>query len=116
MSAEAILREALDRWKAGIDGGAPRQVADAFTDDAIFQGLHPYSVGRQGVTDYYASQPSGMTVSYRILETREPAADVVLGYVEADFAFTAKPPVHLHLGVLVAHRADGWRISYYQAS
>jgi uncharacterized protein (TIGR02246 family) len=116
MNAEEILRDALDRWKAGVDAGDSRQVADVFTDDAIFQGLRPYSVGRQGIADYYASQPSGITVSYRILETREPAADVVLGYVNADFTFMDQPPVHLHLGVLVSRGLDGWRISHYQAS
>ena len=57
---EEILRGALDRWKAGIDAEEPERVAEVFTGDAIFQGLHPYSVGRQGVIDYYASQPRGM--------------------------------------------------------
>ena len=47
-----VLREVLDRWKAGIDAGAPERIAEVFTEDAIFQGLHPYSVGRQGVVDY----------------------------------------------------------------
>ncbi len=35
----------------------PQRVAEVFTEDAIFQGLRPYSVGRQGVVDYYAAQP-----------------------------------------------------------
>ena len=51
------LRDALDRWKAGIDAHQPERVSEVFTEDAIFQGLRPYSVGRQGVIDYYASQP-----------------------------------------------------------
>src|ERR1700730_2412701 len=79
------LRDALDRWKAAIDAHEPERVADVFTEDAIFQGLRPYSVGRQGVIDYYASQPSGMTVDYEILQTRPLAPDRVLGYVHADF-------------------------------
>ena len=40
------LRDALDRWKAAIDAHEPERVADVFTEDAIFQGLSPYSVGR----------------------------------------------------------------------
>jgi hypothetical protein len=76
---EEILRGTLDQWRAGIDAGEPERVADVFTDDAVFQGLHPYSVGRQGVADYYASQSSGMTVTYRILEMRRPTEDLVLG-------------------------------------
>jgi hypothetical protein len=65
-----VLRDVMDRWKSGIDGGQPQRVANVFAEDAVFQGLRPYSVGRQGVIDYYASQPRGMTVTYRILETR----------------------------------------------
>jgi SnoaL-like domain len=53
------LRDALDRWKAGIDAQEPERVADVFAEDTIFQGLRPYSVGRQGVIDYYASQSPG---------------------------------------------------------
>lgn len=116
MNAERILRDTLDRWKAGIDAGNPERVADAFADDAIFQGLRPYSVGPQGVADYYGAQPAGMTVTYRILENRQPAADVVLGYVAAEFGYPDRASVHLNLGVLVTRGIDGWRISHYQAS
>ncbi len=113
---EEILRGTLDQWRAEIDAGEPERVADVFTDDAVFQGLHPYSVGRQGVADYYASQPSGMTVTYRILEMRRPTEDLVLGYVLADFAFPDRPAVSLTLGVLVTHTDAGWRILHYQVS
>ena len=75
-----------------------------FTEDAIFQGLRPYSVGRDGVADYYDSQPLGMTVTYRMLETRRPTEDLVLGYVRADFAFPDRATVSLNLGVLVTAR------------
>jgi uncharacterized protein (TIGR02246 family) len=111
-----VLRETLDRWKADIDAQRPERVAEVFTEDAIFQGLHPYTVGRQGVVDYYASQPPGMTVTYQILETRRPADDVVLGYVTADFAFPDLPTVSVYLGVLVKYADGGWRIVHYQAS
>lgn len=57
---EAILRGVLDQWKAAVDGHEPEQVAARFTEDAIFQGLHPYSVGRPGIAAYYASQPVGL--------------------------------------------------------
>jgi uncharacterized protein (TIGR02246 family) len=110
------LRDALDRWKAGIDEQRPERVAQVFTEDAIFQGLRPYSVGRQGVTDYYASQSPGMTVDYQILQTRRLAADQVLGYVHADFAFPDRPTVSVFLGVVVKQTEDGWSIAYYQAS
>ena len=110
-----ILRRVLDRWKAAIDAQEHERVAAVFTDDAIFQGLHPYSVGRQGVADYYAAQPRGIAVTYQILETRRPSNDLVLGYVSAQFTFPERPAVNVNLGVL-ATRGDGWRIMHYQAS
>jgi uncharacterized protein (TIGR02246 family) len=111
-----ILHEVLDRWKAGIDAGAPQRVAEVFTENAIFQGLHPYSVGRRGVVEYYSAQPPGMTVTYRVLETRRPADDLVLGYAKADFAFPDRPTVDVYLGVLLERGDDGWRIGHYQVS
>src|SRR4051794_29877881 len=56
----AILHGVLDQWKAAVDEHEPQQVASRFTEDAIFQGLHPYSVGRPGIAAYYDSQPIGM--------------------------------------------------------
>jgi uncharacterized protein (TIGR02246 family) len=98
-ATERILRATLDQWKAGIDAHEPQRVAAVFTEDAIFQGLRPYAVGRQGVADYYDGQPRGMTVTYRILETRRPAEELVLGYVRADFAFPDGHTVGLHFAV-----------------
>jgi uncharacterized protein (TIGR02246 family) len=111
-----ILRGVLDQWKAGVDAHAPQKVAAVFTEDAIFQGLRPYSVGRDGVAEYYDSQPLGMTVIYRILETRRPTADLVVGYVRADFAFPDRATISLNVGVVVANTENGWRILQYQAS
>jgi hypothetical protein len=82
---ETILRSVLDEWKAAADAHDPQRVAAIFTNDAIFQGLHPYSVGPQGVADYYASQPLGMTATYRILETRRPTDNLILAYLSVDF-------------------------------
>jgi uncharacterized protein (TIGR02246 family) len=111
-----ILSEVLDRWKAGIDTEQPDRVAEVFAQDAVFQGLRPYSVGRQGVHDYYASQRPGMTVAYRILERRTLADDLVLGYIAADFSFPDRPTVRTNLGVLARRDGSGWSITYYQAS
>ncbi|GED83174.1 hypothetical protein [Streptomyces sp. 6-11-2] len=114
--SEAILRGVLDQWKAAVDAHEPRLVASHFTEDAIFQGLRPYSVGRQGVVDYYESQPPGMTAAYRILETRQPADNLVLGYLSVDFSFTDRPTLGVKLGVLVKRTEDGWYINHYQVS
>jgi uncharacterized protein (TIGR02246 family) len=113
---EAVLREVLDRWKGAVDAHAPEQAAAVFTEDAIFQGLHPYSVGRAGVAEYYASQPLGMTAAYRILEARQLADDLVLGYLTVDFAFTDRPTTTVYLSILARRAADGWYISHYQVS
>jgi uncharacterized protein (TIGR02246 family) len=113
---EDILRSVMDRWKAGIDAHDPQKVADVFTADAIFQGLQPYSVGRQGVADYYEGQPVGMTVTYRILESRRLADDLALGYLRADFSRPDGSQINLYIGVLALRNDDGWRIGHYQAS
>ncbi|MBX9919094.1 YybH family protein [Mycolicibacterium frederiksbergense] len=114
--SEQVIREVLDVWQAGIDAHEPDRVAQVFTADAVFQGLRPYSVGRAGVRDYYASQPLGLTVRYRILESRSPADGVVLGYTQADFTFPDGATVTLNLSVLVTRTPDGWRIAHYQVS
>jgi uncharacterized protein (TIGR02246 family) len=113
---ESVVREVMDRWKAAIDAHEPRGVAELFAQDAIFQGLRPYSVGQQGVTDYYASQPRGMTVCYHVLETRQIAADAVLAYLRADFSFPDQTTISVNIGVLLRQGDDGWRIVFYQAS
>ena len=47
---DEILHAVLDQWKNGIDAHDPGLVAGVFTDDAIFQGLRPFSVGPRGVS------------------------------------------------------------------
>jgi len=113
---EEILRGVLDQWKAAVDAHQPQQVASCFTADAIFQGLRPYSVGRQGIADYYASQPLGLAAAYQILESRRPAEDLVLGYLSVAFSFADRPTLNVYLSVLLTHAQDGWYISHYQVS
>ncbi|MCO5995851.1 YybH family protein [Actinoallomurus rhizosphaericola] len=113
---EEILRGVLDQWKAAVDGHQPDRVASYFTEDAIFQGLHPYSVGRQGVADYYDSQPLGLSPAYRILESRRLADDIVLGYTAVDFSFADRPTLSVKLAVLLTRTGDDWLIAHYQVS
>ncbi|MFE5023107.1 SgcJ/EcaC family oxidoreductase [Streptomyces sp. NPDC056656] len=112
----AILRGVLAPWKAAVDAHDPQQVASLYTEDAIFQGLHPYTVGHRGIAAYYDSQPLGMTAEYRILETRRLADDLVLGYLDAEFSFTDRTPVAVKLAIVVRRVADGWSIVHYQVS
>src|SRR5258706_8676972 len=74
-----MLDAVLTRWKAAVDAHQPEQVAALFTTDAIFQGLHPYTVGPAGVAQYYAPQPTGLTAVYTLPETPALTDGLVLG-------------------------------------
>jgi uncharacterized protein (TIGR02246 family) len=115
-TSEDIVRTVLDEWKAGIDTHDPARVAAVFTEDAVFQGLHPYTVGRGGVFAYYEGQPHGLTVDYRMYEIRRPAEQVLLGYGHADFTRPDGTVLALMLGVAVTRDGDDWRIAQYQVS
>ena len=109
---EKILTTVVDRWKDAVDAHEPLRVAENFTEDAIFQGLHPYTVGPKGIAEYYDSQPIGMTAEYEIQETRRLTDDLVLGYLHVDFDFTDRPTVTVQLSLLV----EGEKIRHYQVS
>ncbi|GAA2902194.1 hypothetical protein Acy02nite_71260 [Actinoplanes cyaneus] len=113
-SFEPVLRDVLDAWQQAIAEHDHDRVAALFTEDAVFQGLHPYSVGRPGVAAYYAAQPPGMTVDYRILRSRPLADDVVLGWIAAEFRFAdeSRPPLPVSLTVVVR----GGKIAHYHVS
>lgn len=111
-----IITDVLDEWRAGIDAHDPARVAAVFTEDAVFQGLRRYGVGRDTVAEYYDSQPRGMTVTYQVLESRRPAADVVFGYLRATFGFEEREGLQLFIGVVLTRTAGHWRIAQYQAS
>ncbi|MEV7453314.1 MULTISPECIES: SgcJ/EcaC family oxidoreductase [Streptomyces] len=113
---ETVLHDVLERWRTAVDAHRPQDVAAVFTEDAIFQGLHPYGVGRDAVAAYYASQPLGMRAAYRILETRRFADDLVLGYLDVEFTFTDRDPVAVKLAVLARRQDDGWYLAHYQVS
>jgi hypothetical protein len=116
VAEETILSDVLDRWKEGIDRRRPDDVAALFTEDTIFQGLHPYSVGRPGVAAYYASQPPGLSAAYRVVESRRLSPDLVLGYLAVDFTFTDRPTLGVNISILLRRSAAGWQIGHYQVS
>ena len=111
-----VLDAVLTRWKAAVDAHQPEQVAELFTTDAIFQGLHPYTVGPAGVAEYYAAQPTGMTAAYTLRETRALSDGLVLGYLTVDFSFSDRATLTVSLSVIVRQDANGWRIVHYQVS
>jgi uncharacterized protein (TIGR02246 family) len=111
-----ILRTVADQWKSAVDAHDPKLVASYFTHDAIFQGLHPYSVGPDGVAEYYDAQPLGMAAHYAIRESRRLADNLVLGYLAVEFTFTDKPPLPVHLSLILRNTPTGWLITHYQVS
>jgi len=111
-----MLDAVLTRWKAAVDAHQPEYVAALFTTDAIFQGLHPYTVGPAGVAEYYAAQPEGMTAAYTLRETRALSDGLVLGYLTVDFGFSDRATLTVYLSVIIRQDADGWRIVNYQVS
>lgn len=106
------ITRVMDRWKDAVDAHEPERVAANFTEDVIFQGLHPYGVGRKAVADYYDSQPIGLKAEYEVLETRQLAEDLVLGYLTVDFSFVDRPTITVNLSVLI----KGDLIAHYQVS
>jgi SnoaL-like domain len=110
------LEDILPRWKAGVDAHQPAEVAALFTEDAIFQGLHPYGVGPAAIAEYYASQPPGMVADYEVLETRGPAEGLIVGYLRVAFTFTDREPLNVYLGMLLEKVGGGWRIGHYQVT
>jgi hypothetical protein len=117
MNTTSILSTVLDQWKAGVDAHDPDAVAKVFTDGAIFQGLHPYSIGPAGVAEYYASQPLGMKADYDILEARQLTDDLVLGYLKVAFSFVDRPTLEVNLSILArSNKNNIWQIDHYQVS
>jgi muconolactone delta-isomerase len=111
-----VMNAVLTRWKAAVDAHQPEQVAELFTADAIFQGLHPYTVGPASVAKYYADLPASMTAAYTLRETRTLGDGLVLGYSTVDFGFSDRATLTVYLSVIIRHDADGWRIVHYQVS
>ncbi|WP_326836486.1 DUF4440 domain-containing protein [Amycolatopsis rhabdoformis] len=108
----------LDGWQRGIDDHRPADVAAFFTEDALFQGAHPgYSLGRQGVADYYAGQPVGLTVRYAIRELRPLADGVLSAYVDPVFTRPDGVVLRFHLTLILRRQDTGrWLISHYHVS
>ncbi|ANZ42041.1 hypothetical protein BBK82_45040 [Lentzea guizhouensis] len=106
------VQDVMDRWKTAVDAHEPQRVAELFTEDAIFQGLKPYGVGREAIAAYYDSQPLGLKAEYKVVETRQLAEDLTLGYLSVDFSFVDRPTITVNLSVLV----QGDLIKHYQVS
>lgn len=116
-STNAIVEGVLDGWKQSIDRHDPEGVAALFTENAIFQGLRPdHSTGRQGVVDYYASQPLGLVANYTLLDARQVGDDVITGYELVKFDFEDGPSLEGHLTTVFVRVSGSWLIDHYHVS
>ena len=113
---ERLVCDVVELWRSAIGTREIDRIAGLFSRDAIFQGLHPYGVGRDAVAEYYASQPIGLKAAYRLVETRQVGQDAVLAYLEVEFSFTDRPSLRVHLSVLLVQETEGWLIKHYQVS
>src|SRR4051794_12104520 len=67
-----------------------------------------HCVRHKGIAESCNSQLLGITVAYRVLETRRFADDLLLGYLGVDFTFTDRPPLDVELAALVKRAEDDW--------
>ena len=112
-----IVTHALEEWATAIGEHRPDDVAAGFTKDAIFQGFdETHSVGRSGISAYYAKQPVGLTASFRILEIRQVTSRVLLAYIDVDFARPDGTAIPVHLTVMIQNISGEWQISHYHVS
>src|SRR4051794_30252549 len=116
MTSTELLRSVLDQWKSAVDAHDPKRVASYFTDDAIFQRLHPYSVGPEGVGEDNDSQPIGMPAACDVLATGRLAADLVLGCLSVACAFVDRRVLTVYLSVILPRIGADWLISPSQAT
>jgi len=116
-SIDGIANSVLTEWADGIRDHEPDRVASRFTEDAVFQGFDSvHTVGRAGVSAYYAKQPVGLTARFEIVERRQPSDGVVVAYSLVDFTRPDGAVIPVHLTVVLESAAEGWLISHYHVS
>lgn len=113
------LVPALERWQKGIADGDLDLIASAFTETALFQGLRPEpAFGRDGVKEYYGSQPDPLTVEYEVLRFQPIEELAAVAYLKAIFHPRGRDPrpTHLTLVFRQAEPDDAWLIEHYHVS
>ena len=116
----ASLRDivpALERWQKGIADDDPALVSSAFTETALFQGLRPEpAFGRDGVKDYYATQPDPLTVEYEVVRFLPMGEQTAVAYLKAVFHPRGRDPRPTHLTLVFRRTEDTWLIEHYHVS
>jgi uncharacterized protein (TIGR02246 family) len=107
----------LDRWKQGVADGDLSAIASAFTPDALFQGMKPtFTIGRDGIKQYYSAQAPGLTVEYQLLHLRQLVADAVVVYLSATFRKKRGDLLQTRITTILHYSEDGWLIDHYHVS
>lgn len=115
--ATARIAPTLARWQEGIADGDLDRIASAFTADALFQGLRPLpTTGRDGVREYYDSQPAPLTVDYEILQVRPLGEAGVVAYLGAVFHLVGRDDIPTHITMVFETEEDEILIGHYHVS
>jgi uncharacterized protein (TIGR02246 family) len=111
------LIAALERWQKGIADGDLDLIASAFTETALFQGLRPEpTFGRDGVKEYYGSQPDPLTVEYEIVRFQPIGEQDTVAFLRAVFHPRGRDPRPAHLTLVFRRADDKWLIEHYHVS
>ena len=111
------LAPALERWQKGIADDDPALVASAFTETALFQGLRPEPVfGRDGVKEYYATQPDPLTVEYEVVRLQPFGEQGAVAFLKTVFHPRGRDPRPSHLTLVFRRTQDTWVIEHYHVS
>jgi len=111
------IESVLDAWKAGFDAGDPQGIASLYTADAMFiGGIGGVHIGRQSIEDYFEKNASPSTVTFRDVQIREIADQVVLVSMIGAIAREGGEPRDFRFLQTQVRTPDGWRIAGHHGS
>ncbi len=107
----------LDKWKSGIANRDLNAIAEVFTPGALFQGMRPtFTIGQDGVKEYYGAQTPGLSVEYEILYLRPVNDDAVVAYIGATFHRGDGGILRTRITTVLRRAKEGWLIDHYHVS
>ena len=111
------LAPALERWQKGIADDDPALISSAFTETTLFQGLRPEpAFGREGVKDYYASQPDPLNVEHEVVRLQPLGEQGAVAFLKAIFYPRGRDPRPTYLTLVFRRTQDTWLIEHYHVS
>ncbi|WP_329042662.1 SgcJ/EcaC family oxidoreductase [Streptomyces sp. NBC_00178] len=111
------LEEVLARWKHAFDSHRPDEMADLFTQDALFQGFGPsVTTGRDAVRSYYRAVADGRRADVVPLHSYTIGPGVTCGFADVTVTGGARPEVRMRMSLVVQRDDEGWKIRQYHVS